>query len=418
MRPNSRPKCVSLALVAVASASTLPTRGQEALFEGVTQGLPAPQGGAFTPDQNVMRWGPARVAVGLSYSLQYTDNVNLTSTNPQWDLINRPELNVGFYVPVSDTSAVQFTLGMGYSIYVNATDLNRFTLAPGSELSWTIPLDDWTITLFDSMSYTSDPLSEPGLSRTGQFSAFQNSIGARVMWSPDRWVFSLATSYRSYFSTISQYDYLNSHGPNVIVRAGYKIAAKTQAGLEGSLGVNLFDDPARNDYNAYTIGPYVNWQLLEDLTITARAGYLYYDFARASVGAGSGTFGSYYGQIAVSQKLTSFLSHGLNLSREFDSGVASALSQIQQRSQIMYSVQCQLADAIVATVDGGYEKGNNGTVGIGDSYNRWLAGAGLRFLLSGHWSTGLNYQYYTRSSSIALQDYTVNTVTWSVNYAF
>lgn len=417
MHTESMPKRIAVCLLATVSSAALPSSAQQALFDGVTQGLPTPQGGSFTPDQNVIQWGPARVAIGMSYSLRYTDNVNLTPDR-QWDLINTPLLNLGFYVPVADTSSVQFSLGVGYAFYVNESDLNRFILTPGSALTYTIPLDNWTITFYDSMSFTSDPLAEPGLSRTGQYGSFQNSIGTRVTWSPDRWVLTAGASYRTQFSTVSQYDYLNSHGPNFIVQAGYKITGQTQVGLETSVGLDRYDDPLRNDFNSYSMGPYLNWQLLENLNIVARTGYVYYDFARASVGAAGGTFGSYYGNITASQRLTDYISHSLTLSREFSPGISSTSSQLQQTSEITYSPQWQFTDAGTLSVSGGYQKGNNGTLGIGDSYNRWVAGAGVNFLLTSRWRTGLNYQFYSRDSSDPRRSYKVNNITWSVSYSF
>ena len=163
MHTDSFSKRLSLVLLTAASSSVLPASAQQALFDGVTQGLPTPQGGAFTPEQNVIQWGPARVAVGVSYSLEYTDNVLLSSANRQWDLINTPQVTLGFYLPVTDTGSLQFSLGVGYSLYVNDSDLNRFNLTPGSALTYTIPLDEVSITLYNSMSYNSNPLTQAGL---------------------------------------------------------------------------------------------------------------------------------------------------------------------------------------------------------------------------------------------------------------
>jgi hypothetical protein len=262
-------------------------------------------------------------------------------------------------------------------------------------------------------------LSQPGLSGTGKFSTFQNNIGARVSWTPDRYILTAGASYKSLFSTSSdQYNYLNSHGPQFIVQAGYKITDKSQAGVESSIGLTRYDDPLRNDFNSYSVGPYVNWQLLENLIISARMGYVYYDFARTSIGAPGGAFSSWYGNITASQKLTEYISHGLTLSREFSPGVSSAASQLQQNSAITYGPQWRFIDPATLFLSGSYEKGNNGSVGIGYTYSRWVASVGINYKVIGRLDTGLTYQFYTKSASRQSDDYVVNTLTWSVNYSF
>lgn len=418
MHLESMPKRIAVCLLATVSSAALPSSAQQALFDGITGGQPVPQGGNFAPGDNIIRWGPARFTAGVSHSLQYNDNVFNTANHRQWDLISTPQLNLGFYVPVTDLSSLSFSFGVGYSIYARNSELSRAFLAPSSALTWTIPLDEVAITFYDSMAYTPSPLVEPGLSGRGDYRTFRNTIGSKVTWSPDRWILTAGVSYQNYFSTVSQYDYLNSSSVNLFGQAGYKITSSTQAGLQVSMGHNWFKDPVRSDFTSYSVGPYVNWQLLESLSVNAGGGYVVYDYPQSLIGASGGTFGSYHANIGASHQLTDYLSHSLTLTRGFSPGVSSRSSQLQQNSAVTYSPSWRFIDSASLFATGSYEFGNNAVVGEGSTYTRWGASIGVNYSVTGHLNTSLTYQFYTKGSSRSSEDYQVNLITWMVRYSF
>jgi len=275
-----------------------------------------------------------------------------------------------------------------------------------------------TVTFYDSMSYKADPLEEPGLSATGNYGAFRNTIGSRVTWSPDRWILSAGVSYQNYFSTVSQYDYINSSAVNLFAQAGYKITSSTQTGLQFSMSPNWFKDPQRDDFISYSVGPYVNWQVLETLSVNASGGYVIYDFSRPAVGASDGTYSSYYLDFGVSHQLTDYISHRLSFTRQFSPGISSQFSQLQQTSAVTYSPSWRFIDSASLYATGSYEFGDNAVVGFGTTYTRWGASIGVNYSVTDRLTTNLSYQYYNKSSQLASQDYAVNLITLTVAYSF
>ena len=418
MHINSMPRRVALCLITTVSSAALPALAQPALFDGMTQGLPVPEGGAFAPGDHIMHWGPMRLTAGISYTLQYNDNVFYTGSNQQWDIINIPQLNLGFYLPVTDLSSLSFGIGLGYTFYARNPDLNSAVLAPNSTLTWTIPLDNVAITFYDAMVYTPSPLVQPGLSGTGDYRTFQNTIGTRVTWSPDRWVLTGGVGYQNYFSTVSQYDYINSSSVNILALAGYKITSETQAGLQFSMSPNWFKDPARDNFISYSVGPYVEWKPLESLTVDAGGGYVIYDFSRPAVGARDGSFGSYYINFGATHQLTDHISHGLAFTREFNPGVYSQFSQLQLNNAVTYSPRWHFLDPATLFATLSYEFGNNAAVGVGSTYDRWSASIGATYTVTDRLSSSLTYQFYNMESSLSFQSYKANLITWTTTYAF
>ena len=401
------------ALAAVSSA-----QAQQALFSGIGEGAAVPIGGTFAPGEKLMHWGPARLTIGASYSCQFNDNVLNTSIDRQWDFINTPMLNFNIYLPVTDAIPLQFSFGIGYSFYSRNTQLNRMTLNPSSALAWTIPIKDVSLTFYDNMSYTADPLQEPGLSGTGNFSTFQNSVGVRATWAPDRYVLTAGASYQNYLSTVTQYEYVNHHGPTFLAQAGYKITPKTQAGLEFSVGMDRFTDPQRSNFNSYSVGPYLDWQILDTLKLSARAGYALYDFAQPLNGAPDGDFSSYYVSLSLDHQLTKSIAQRLTFTREFQPGLSTVLSQLAQDSTVIYTPSWRITDYATLLANVSYDFGNNAVVGVGDTYNRWGAGGGVNYSVTERLKAGLIYQWYSKTSSLPNEDYRVNTVTLSAGYSF
>jgi hypothetical protein len=181
---------------------------------------------------------------------------------------------------------------------------------------------------------------------------------------------------------------------------------------------NWFKDTQRDDFISYSIGPYVNWQLLETLSVNAAGGYVIYDFSRAAIGASGGSYSSYYINFGASQDLTDYISHSLTFTRSFSPGVSSAFSQLQQNSAVTYSPSWRFIDSASLFAAGSYEFGDNAVVGLGTTYTRWGASIGVNYSVSSHLTSSLSYQYYNKSSQLASQDYAVNLITWTVAYSF
>jgi hypothetical protein len=423
-----------LILVPIAAASTQIGHAQQALRNAIEVDRVAEaqttfgQGrNTFGQDVNVLQWGPARFTVGVSYSLEYDDNVYLDETDPQSDFINTPALNLGMAVPLSARSMLTLRVGLGYEIYVENSELSRFYLTPNSDLYWSIPIGrDLTLSFYDRFSYSTDPVSEPSVSRTGELERFENTIGTVLSWQPDRYLFSVGYSHLNYItgdSTSSggisrDRSYLDRSSDQLFARAGYRFTEATQGGMEGTADFTRYDEPLRDDFNAYSVGPYVTWQVLETLAIDVRGGLSFYDFQERTSGISRETFTSYYAALDARHQLTEHISHNLSFVTGIQPSFESELSQLSQRISVAYGPSWQFHHAASLTASLSYERGDESTVGIGEEYSRFGFGIGVGVNLTARWNTGLRYQFYTRDSNVRDRDYQQNSVVLYTAYAF
>ena len=114
--------------------------------------------------------------------MDYNSNVYLTEDHPEGDLIFRPQINTRMLWPVSDQNSINLALGGGYSAYVSNPNLDRAFITPGSELSFDLYVGDFWINLHDRFSITENTYQDPTVAGSGNYSQFQNALGAATTW--------------------------------------------------------------------------------------------------------------------------------------------------------------------------------------------------------------------------------------------
>lgn len=281
-----------------------------------------------------LRAGPVEFSVGLTYSFEYTDNVRNTSSPREEDYIQRPQLNIGALLPFTDSSRLTFGVGVGYSDYFRNNDLDRFHIAPDSELAYEFTVKDVAITLFDQFDYSYDVESVGEVSGVAQFPRYQNSVGFRAAWAPSEWSYQCGYSHNNFItvrgsSEDTDFTYLDRSAEQVFGRVSYSFAAATRVGVEVSGGVTDYSNPYQADNRNLSAGPFFNWQVTEAVAATLRGGVVNYDFDATALSTNppvrpaipARSLSSYYSGIGITHQLTEFIRHGISFDRSIRAGV-------------------------------------------------------------------------------------------------
>ncbi len=99
-----------------------------------------------------------------------------------------------------------------------------------------------------------------------------NTLGMRAQWQPGSWLFEAGYSYDNYFSTSSQYNYLNNNSDYFFTRGAWVFSEHGQLGLEGSTSLTYFSHPPQMNNIGYSVGPYLEWQPDRFITVTLHGG--------------------------------------------------------------------------------------------------------------------------------------------------
>ncbi len=371
-----------------------------------------------------MHLGPVQLSVGVSLGLEYNDNIRASqSAGKMDDVILRPQLDVGAVYPITETSALTVGVGVGYDIYLDHSEYNALTLVPDSALSYTVRIQDVALSVYEQVDYSEDVISQPELSGQARYPRLNNTVGLRAVWSPADWQYSVGYSHYNFVSFDDQYAYLDRASEQFMARGGYSFGPRSRAGLEASVSLTTYDQSLRNDFSSYSVGPYVDWAVREDLLLTARGGYVIYAFDNNATGPALDDLSSYYVQLSGSHQITEFISHTLSAVRDVSVGINSDYTE---RLSLAYNIRWQMMENLDVGAGVNYDLGAEPDTGdpgdpffrAGEDYDRYGFNLGAGYRWTEHLRSSLSYRYYKRSSDEDNRDYDNNVVSLVVSYRF
>ena len=396
---------------------------QDALLNAVSvDRLTAPQtNGPVNQEPDQPHLGPLRYSIGAYASAQIDDNVNLAPVNRQADAILSAGFNSRLSWQATPQTELHLDLGIGYSKYIVNDAYSHLDIAPDTALLWNIYFTDGSLTFFDNFTYTQEVITQGAISGTGQLPRYDNSLGARVTWTPDKWLLTVSYTHENFFSDDPAFSYLSRASEYFFARGGWRFAESTQFGMEGSLSVTAYDEAIQNGNTSYSMGPYADWRITSSLHANVRGGLTLYQFDSTGQAQSVGTLSSYYYGLEVDQQLTDFLSHSLNVQRNVQPGLNLGSDYIVQLSA-NYNFSWQLTRRVRAGANFTYEHGTQplpvSGVTVNEIYDRFGAGPALFWQVTDKFSASVAYVYWDRNSNLEGNRYTDNNITLSATYGF
>ena len=370
--------------------------------------------------------GPVSFALGASFSVQYNDNFNASGFNPLADEILTPGLDLKAAWQVTKTSRLTFGVGVSYAKYLHNSKYDQFRISPLSDVTFDIQGGDFVYSFFDKFSYSPPVTSVAALSGVSTYSVLENSIGARVTWSPDKRVLQFGYTHSDTLSPGSapteadNFDYLDGSSENAYLRAGYRFFPKTQVGLEvsGSLGNRKAE--TQSDVSSISTGPYLEWQVRDSININARGGFVHSWFSPTQARPESLELDSYYSNLTLSHRLTDFVSHSLSGGHQIDPGV-NAGSDYVESSSVRYNITWRFRPNTSLGGNASYVIGNQPGIGTGsrtEDFDQFGYGLNLSHNFTTRLSGSLGYTLYVRESNLPDRGYRQNLATLSFRYQF
>jgi hypothetical protein len=424
----------------VSAAGGRTTLGQEALrstlaIDRVT--TPPQNEPVLLPTEAPPHFGPVRFALGAYTEVEFNDNINVSEVNPLSDTLVRAGVNLGLIWTASPGSELRFGAGLGYLFYAKNPIYNGLEVSPDSALTWDVSFPDGKITFYDQFSYDRRVITESALSDTFTFPRLDNTVGARIEWTPGSEVFQAGYGHDTFRTTSSAYQYLNRSSEYFFARAGWRFAENTQAGAEASASFTQYDLPIQSDNYSVSAGPYANWQILPALRASIRGGWTHFHFENMPPPTARSAFDPYYFGLSVTHQLTDFLFHSLSITRDVRQGVIQGSDYVQQTTA-NYSVRWALTQHIALDATLTYEHGDQplpetvlifvptpdgyiprpSTITRIETFNRYGAAAHVSWRIRDKLSASVGYILWQRDSNLAGMGYTQNSVSLRLDYSF
>jgi hypothetical protein len=406
-----------------------PLRGQEAVRMSLAgaQAAQARHRAISTPGYYNLEAGPTSWTFGTGLSVQYNSNVNLVETNRESDFILTPQINTRMFWPVSDKNSINLSLGVGYSAYLQHSELDRLFISPsqGSELSFDFYVGDFWINLHDRFSISEAPYQDPSVANSGNYSTFQNAVGVATTWDLNKVILKAGYDHVDNIPIQGGQSQQTLSEEVFSLSAGYMLKPQMLLGLasgvsllnQGNAGTNTSFGSVGNGVQ-WNVGPFFETQASDYIRVSASAGYT--AFVPESGGnVNSGDLSGMYGQLGLTHRLNRYVSYSLSGGRNFSVSLYGGATD-------MYFVNLGASWNLIQKVGlstafqyyHGTSPGYNSAGSSGETYDQYGPQVTLSRSLTKKLSSSLGFQSYWRDSNQQDRNYTVYVVTLSLNYTF
>jgi len=361
--------------------------------------------------------GPVRFLFSTTVGVEYNDNINLAETDKQDDVIIRPQFNIDAIWPVTQLNTLKLDLGLGYSFYINHpnADTNGVIIAPGSQLSFDIFVQDFRINVHDRFSLQQDPVAEAQLSNVVDYGRFENTIGASVLWDLNKVVLTFGYDHYTYISTTSALDYLDRNAEELSFSAYFALTSTTGAGIETSAVFNYYDQDVLNDSVSFNIGPFVETQITNYLKLRASAGGQFISFDSGGTVDDSSDTNDYYANILLAHRINANITQTIAAGHESELGVDSNSVSLYY---IRHTATWNIVRNTLLTTELFYEDGNDSGGLFSEDFQRYGGAISFGYQLTKHVTVGCRYQYTQKQSDQPLRDYKQNRFAVDATYSF
>jgi hypothetical protein len=365
-----------------------------------------------------LKLGPALVSLSSGLELEFNDNIVLSETHRESDMIIRPSFNASAIWQITELNALRLDLGIGYAKYLDHSefDTGNLLIAPNSYLSFDIYVGDFRITLFDQFSIQQNPVDEITLSQVGKFERFQNAAGLTVLWDLNKVI--LVSGYTNYLfrSLDSEFQFLNQTEQQFFTEAAVRLNDATKVGLRGIGGIVTYDQQFQNDGYIYSFGPFFEAQLSPYLRIEAEAGYQGGNFDTGGLNGDKSNLSGFYGRLLITHRLNRYWTEGLSVGHEATLGLTTNTTTL---TYVRYNADWRVNSRTNLSIGAFYEHGND-SPGVFESENIDRIGfyVSIGYTIGKHTVTSLAYQYVNRASDLADRSYRQNQLLWTISYAF
>jgi len=378
------------------------------------------------------RIGPVGISLGAYSGVGLDDNINLTHTNSESDVIVGTGVNLGAAWQGTGKSILQFSSQLGYNFYLQHPGHDYLVISPGSALTWGLGLGDWEIILFDQFNYSRNVIADPSVSNTSDIPIVDNNIGARAQWKPKHWLVDLGYSYDNYFSTSSQYNYLNNASHELFARGAWRFSNHAQLGLETSVSFTRFSYSAQQDNTSYSVGPYLVWPLDPFVNISFHGGPTFYDFTQSPQSgpnqSSQSGLNSYYVNFDVTHQMTRFITEELSVNRSVSLGYSSG-AQYTEQLNVGYFVSWYPKPWLNLHLGLNYQNGQQPFeiplipglpyyTTTTENFSRYGFNPGVYYQVTKSIGASLSYTHWTRLSNIDANKYSDDSVGLQVQYTF
>ena len=366
-----------------------------------------------------LKSGDFRLGLEPSVEVAYSDNINLSKSPSQDDVIFKPMLRANASYPLTQQNWMRVNLGVGYNYFIKHPEYSSMSLESGSALAFDFYVKDLAFNVHDRFQYVPDPATESALSQTAKYAFFQNIAGLSATWDLQDVTLTLGYDHLNYINTTAGYEYIDHSSEMFTARAGLRLNPVLTTGVEGTASFTGYDQPVLNDSMNYSAGIYGEWHPGAALSFTPRLGYTIYDFEQTSLYMRAVNENAWYADLSIMHQPTDAISYGFSVGQDMRLGMQADLIKTEYvRPNITWKFHQNMSLTANLFYNHGQQGGGKLASLNENTYDWYGGGLGLSAQIVKHLQIGLNYRLTMRSTDTGTGGYTQNRVGLTFTYTF
>jgi hypothetical protein len=365
-----------------------------------------------------LRWGDLRFQASATFQTEWNDNIALTDTAREEDLILVPELRLKALWPITEANLLNLTLGIGYEAYIRHPADSFLVITPGSALSFDVKAGEFRLNFHDRFTYENDPSLYGNISGLARIGGLFNTAGFDVARDFQAVTVTLGYDHQDFISSLSEFNELNNSQDTGTVRVAYRIQPGAVAGIEAGGGATSYEKSALSSYNSYDVGAFVDWQVTARLKAVGKAGYVEY-FYDTPMLTGRPSIPDYYLSVAAKGALSKMLSYNIEGGRE---NTVSVDGSLLQQWYVSVGGAYEVLRQGQLTVGIRYENAHQPfedaaeTAYFASSYERVLLQTAFTYPITRKLAASLAYKLIIKNSPTTIAQYTLNDIVLGLTF--
>ena len=365
-----------------------------------------------------LQLGPVLAKLSASLGLEFNDNITLSESNRESDLIVRPSLGANVVWQVSELNALRLDLGIGYAAYVSHSQFNTqgLLIAPQSALAFDVYIGDFRITLFDQFSLLQNPVDEIDLANVGRFPRFENAAGITVLWDLNKVILIGGYTHYNFVSLESNFSYLDRWEEQFFLSGSLRATDTVSVGVRATGGIVDYNQNFNNDSAWYSFGPFLESQITPYIHVSLEGGYQGGSFNSGGLNGDTSNLDTVYARLQMTHRVNRYVTETFDIGRDAMLGFTTNTTEL---SYVRYGAIWRVNSKATLALEAFYEHGLDSPSDFeSERVNRYGVGANLDYRLGQHFTTSLGYWFVDRKSDLPDRSYYQNRVLWGITYDF
>jgi len=369
------------------------------------------------PTNYNIKAGPLLLDLTGRLEIEANDNVGLSETDREFDVIVRPEIRFNSFWQITRFNTLELSIGLGFAKYLlnTSADTSGVLVDPGTQISFDFYVGNWRINLHDRFAVLQNPIDEIGLSGVANFDRIQNAIGVQAVGDYNDMMVVLGYDHYNFWSLSGEFEYLDRAEEQVYASVSFDVSSAHRVGVDLHGSFVNYDQDFNNDGTTYGAGVFWEVTLSNYIKMRIAGGYQGMSFDGGGANGDSGDYNGYYANFMISQRLNAYWTHALTAGHEARLGLSVNYDEFDYAR---YNATWAFSSKFSLGMNAFVENSNESTGFASESSFRLGGGFSFGYQINRRTALTFAYQYVNKDSDEEFRSYYQNRAVIGISYDF